>query len=346
MKKYIFFIVLVFHGSVFCEVQKESIAVMDLSSNKISQSDLIAISERLRTEIHQIGKFNILERARINEILKEQGFQQSGCTDSKCAVEIGQLIGVKKIVIGTINSMGKIISIDLRIVDVKTGEILISIMEDCESCALEDVFKVSIHNAASKIVGLNSDMYSKPKQISASYNDTQYGNLKKRKITVIDPYLEQVLQYVGKPISEYNEKYGVPDIRDSTSYTDVTYYNYYKKQRLTIIEKQYNNEKQPKIEIIRLGCSVPTHMCFDKNCNYHVQGMKVGDNMNKVAELLGDEDGGKIFVDEKYYGANYYDAVYIDDNAKPLSIGFHSDTESNRINSIEFFPNVDWSAKK
>ena len=59
----------------------------------------------------------------MEQILVEQGFQQSGCTTNECMVEVGKLIGVEKIVSGSISQVGNIFSISSRIVNVETGEI-------------------------------------------------------------------------------------------------------------------------------------------------------------------------------------------------------------------------------
>ena len=59
----------------------------------------------------------------MEQILVEQGFQQSGCTTNECMVEVGKLIGVEKIIGGSISQVGNIFSISSRIVNVETGEI-------------------------------------------------------------------------------------------------------------------------------------------------------------------------------------------------------------------------------
>ena len=70
------------------------------------------------------GKFNVIERDRVDLILKEQGFQQSGCTETECLVQIGKMINVGKIVTGSINRVGKIYSMNARMIDVQSGEIV------------------------------------------------------------------------------------------------------------------------------------------------------------------------------------------------------------------------------
>jgi hypothetical protein len=59
----------------------------------------------------------------MNEILKEQGFQMTGCTSSECAVEAGKILNVAKMVGGSIGKIGTTYTLDLRIIDVATGKI-------------------------------------------------------------------------------------------------------------------------------------------------------------------------------------------------------------------------------
>jgi hypothetical protein len=57
----------------------------------------------------------------MDAILKEQGFQKTGCTDSACAVQLGKLLSAKKILIGEVSKLGSSIMITVRIVDVEKG---------------------------------------------------------------------------------------------------------------------------------------------------------------------------------------------------------------------------------
>lgn len=60
----------------------------------------------------------------MDEILKEQGFQQSGtCIESSCFIEEGQLLGVKNLVTGSVGKVGRTYSITVNLISVRTGEI-------------------------------------------------------------------------------------------------------------------------------------------------------------------------------------------------------------------------------
>ena len=101
-----------------------TIAVLDLDINNVSQSDVRALSDRLREELFKTKKYKVLERGLMEEIMKEQGFQQAGCTSNECIVEVGQLTGVQKMVGGSVSKVGSVYSVSCRIIDVETGEII------------------------------------------------------------------------------------------------------------------------------------------------------------------------------------------------------------------------------
>ena len=100
-----------------------NIAVVDFNGNNISDGEVKALTDRLRVELFKTKHFKVIEREMMQEVLKEQGFQQSGCTTDECMVEIGRLIGVEKIIGGSISKVGNVYSVSSRIVNVETGEI-------------------------------------------------------------------------------------------------------------------------------------------------------------------------------------------------------------------------------
>jgi TolB-like protein len=103
---------------------KVNIAVLEFDNTNIPEDHFVILSNRIRGEFINTNRFNVIERAEMNAILKEQGFQQTGCINSECAVEIGQLIGVEQIVAGNLGKVGNLFILSLRIIDVETGQIL------------------------------------------------------------------------------------------------------------------------------------------------------------------------------------------------------------------------------
>ncbi|MCD6100424.1 MAG: PEGA domain-containing protein [Candidatus Marinimicrobia bacterium] len=103
--------------------EKIPVAVMDLDANNVGESEAKALSDRLRIEIFRVGKFEVMERQRMQDILNEMKFQLSGTTTDADAIQIGKMIGVKKIVAGSIGKVGDIYTLSVRLIDIETGKI-------------------------------------------------------------------------------------------------------------------------------------------------------------------------------------------------------------------------------
>jgi hypothetical protein len=136
---------------LFAQSKKERIAVVELRG-EISESESAALTDKVLNEILKSDNYLVFERSQMEDILREQGFQQTGCTNTECAIEIGQLLGVKKIVFGNIGKVGKIYSISLKMVNVETGEIEKSTSIESKG-TLEDVLKKGIIKAVQALIG-------------------------------------------------------------------------------------------------------------------------------------------------------------------------------------------------
>lgn len=97
------------------------IAVMDFEARSIPREDALKLTEIIRNDIVNTGKFTVIERSQMGQIIKEQGLQQSGCTDVSCAVELGKILSAGKILVGTVMRIEEQYIITGRIVDVEKG---------------------------------------------------------------------------------------------------------------------------------------------------------------------------------------------------------------------------------
>lgn len=103
--------------------EKIAVAVLDFEPKNVSKENAEAITDLLRTELFNTGCFKVVERQKIQKILEEQKFQSSGVTDTDQAAEIGRLLNVKKIMIGTVTLLGGTHIVNTRIVDVQSGQV-------------------------------------------------------------------------------------------------------------------------------------------------------------------------------------------------------------------------------
>jgi len=102
------------------------------------------VSDMLVTSLVESKKFIVIEREELDEILKEQGLGQSGLVTPQSAAKVGQLLGIQRIITGSITEFGskqnKVgggiggfnlgvstttarVAVDMRIINVNTGEI-------------------------------------------------------------------------------------------------------------------------------------------------------------------------------------------------------------------------------
>ena len=131
---------------------KTAVAVLELNPNGVSDSEARALSDRLRIEIFNAGVFEVMEREKMNRILEEMQFQLNDCTTDECAIEIGQLIGVKKIIAGSISKVGEFFTVSARLIDVETSKIEATAIEDVEG-SLGIVLTKAMPSIALKISG-------------------------------------------------------------------------------------------------------------------------------------------------------------------------------------------------
>jgi len=144
-------IIVIFYLATFLFAQSP-IAVIEFEGKGISQTEASALTDRLRTELYNDGNFIVVERGMMEEILTEQGFQQSGCTTNECIVEVGRLVGVDRIVGGSVSKVGNLFSVSARIVSVETGEIFTSITYD-HNGKIEDLLSQGMKLVATQLGG-------------------------------------------------------------------------------------------------------------------------------------------------------------------------------------------------
>ena len=100
-----------------------NIGVAELSAQNVSAGDAAVIADMLRAELVKSGAFNVVEKSNMDKVLNEQAFQKTGCTSEECAVKLGKLLNLQKMIVG---SFGKLIDryiVSIRMVNVETGQI-------------------------------------------------------------------------------------------------------------------------------------------------------------------------------------------------------------------------------
>jgi len=174
MKRIILITIVIISGVIFsanAQEKKITAAVMDLEAKEGISAGLVStLSDYFRTQLVNTNEFTMVTRENMQEILKEQKFQLSGCTSKECIVEVGQLLGVRKIFAGSIGKAGATYVLNIKLIDVQSGKIEKATTEECAKCE-EDTLLVSVKNITGKITGIGvaekaEEKQTKPKEVT------------------------------------------------------------------------------------------------------------------------------------------------------------------------------------
>lgn len=136
-------------------------AIVAFEALGATSQDAEILTERFRTEVATRNAFRLVERARMDEILREQGFQQSGCTSTECAVQTGRLLGVRRTIAGSISHLGSTWSVSAREIDVETGEILRTGVVDVQA-DVDEVLTSGMGRLADRLLGRSEKIVVSP----------------------------------------------------------------------------------------------------------------------------------------------------------------------------------------
>ncbi len=128
---------------------KTRVAVVNLSAKTgIAETTAATITDLLSGELVALKKFDMVDRANMDKVLKEQSLQNTGCTEQACAVKLGNILNVQKLVVGTVSKLGDNIIISISFVDVEKSHIDMSEKVTAES---ENDIVSKVHELALKI---------------------------------------------------------------------------------------------------------------------------------------------------------------------------------------------------
>ena len=142
-----------------------AVAILDLEGRGISEMEAQTLTDRMRSELVNTGAVTIVERSQMQEILEEQGFQQTGCTSDECAVEVGKLLGVQNMITGSIGKIGTSYTLDVRMFVVESGAIMKTVNRTYRGEV--DGLIMEIERLAWDIVGLTPPAERFPDDVAA-----------------------------------------------------------------------------------------------------------------------------------------------------------------------------------
>ena len=114
-------------GNAVADYQKIKIAVLPfhLQGENFETDDMGKIvAEWLITAFVKEGRFDVIERKLLGQILEEQQMVEAGLVSQETASEIGRLLGVKVIISGSVMKLRDVLEVNARIIDVASASII------------------------------------------------------------------------------------------------------------------------------------------------------------------------------------------------------------------------------
>jgi hypothetical protein len=109
---------------------KTMVALVSVASPSTAFSTQVLT--RLESAIVSSGKLVVVDRANLDKVREEQGFQLSGEVDDESAKSIGRLLGAGAIVTGSLADLGDVYSLTLKAINIETATVAVSYLADLE----------------------------------------------------------------------------------------------------------------------------------------------------------------------------------------------------------------------
>ncbi len=160
MKTVIAILLLLVCGPVWAQTQtrqKPTCAILTFDARTgVTPGEAALLSDRFASEFEDIGKFQVIARSKMKEILDMQAFQYSDvCSAAECAIEAGRLLSARCMVYGSIGQIGSLYTINSYLLDVETGAHLRKATTDL-ACTKEEALTVLMKSNARELLGLKT----------------------------------------------------------------------------------------------------------------------------------------------------------------------------------------------
>ncbi len=150
-------IFLIIGASVSAHAQSATLpvaAVLGIDSKGIS-NNAEAVSYMVRLELEKTNKYAVMDKYDVAELAKKNSIDMKTCFGKTCVVAAGKLLGVDKMITGSVERFGEKIVIALKVIDMKTE--LVEKQSTIEYLNLELELQRMIAISVQKLVGITPD---------------------------------------------------------------------------------------------------------------------------------------------------------------------------------------------
>ena len=118
---------------------KPTLAVFNFEGKAISDDNMTILLDTLISELYKTSAFIMVEEHQINEIILEQKYDNLDCRDQGCGIEIGIILGIKNIIVGSFEQIADSTTMKASMINVKNRETKKSVDKAYQG-KLEDFF--------------------------------------------------------------------------------------------------------------------------------------------------------------------------------------------------------------
>ncbi|HPL15948.1 MAG TPA: CsgG/HfaB family protein [Spirochaetota bacterium] len=123
MSRFLFSISILFIFTIPAVSADLRLAVLDLSAVNVPDFYAGTVRDRVEVSLYKSNKIELLERNKVQLVLKEHNLISSACKDDSCAVQIGKFLSATHVIVGNVTYLDRY-TITLRVVDVARGKIV------------------------------------------------------------------------------------------------------------------------------------------------------------------------------------------------------------------------------
>lgn len=108
------------------QIQKIVLGVIPFAAAGVEEYEAVSLSNRLRSELVKTRKFYVVETEKIEEIIREQAFQQTGVINERYIAKVGNMLGAQYMMTGTVGKVGRVYTVDVYVTDVRTRTLVLT----------------------------------------------------------------------------------------------------------------------------------------------------------------------------------------------------------------------------
>ena len=136
------------------EGPRPTIAVLNIDTENLEMTPE-QMGNLTRLELDKLGMFDVLDRYDVAYMIDKKGINIENCYGKICMVEVGEQLGMEKMLTGYVEQLGDVIIVDFRLIDVASATVERS--EVLEFLDLSQQVQMMVSLTIHKLFGLEVD---------------------------------------------------------------------------------------------------------------------------------------------------------------------------------------------